>query len=214
MERSVNRWTIAIIGLVALVAGAAPLVYARDGGGAGMPQAPRYTQVAQVSERLPDTLEGQEDPDSPKVIYDPGTLPDPVQRMLGKIVSAAQTGNLEAMRTALEANELKPMVAAAHVSDPIDYWNKQSADGTGRDVLAAMLNIITSGGVLTGKGHDAMYVWPYFAETDIAKLTPPQLVEFYRVVPPKAAAAILKSGKYDYYRLGISPAGVWHYFIR
>ena len=214
MERSVNRWKIAIIGLVALVAGAAPLVYARDGGGAGMPQPPQNARMAQVSERLPDALEGQENTDSPNVIYDPGTLPDPVQRMLSKIISAAQSGNLEAMRTVFESNELKPMVDAAFVSDPIAHWKEQSADGTGRDVLAAMLNIIASGGVLTGEGHDAMYVWPYFAEADIGKLTPAQQVEFYRVVPPKAAQVILKSGKYDYYRLGISPSGVWHYFIR
>ena len=211
-----NRWkNVAVIGLAALVAGGAALVYAPDGGGAGVSQTPQNARIAQVSERLPDLAEGgvARSADSPHVIYDPGTLPDPVQRMLGKIVSAAQTGSLEAMRNALEANELKPMVAAAHVSDPIQYWKEQSANGSGRDVLAAMLNIIAAGGVLTGKGHDAMYVWPYFAETDIGKLTPPQQVEFYRVVPPKDAAAILKSGKYDYYRLGISPAGVWHYFI-
>ena len=206
------RWkTAVVVGLAALVAGGVGLVYAR-GWKAAEPRAPQDTRLAASSERLPEPI--KEDADSPKVIYDPGTLPEPVQRMLSKIVSAAQSGNLEAMRTVLESNELKPMVAAAHVSDPIDYWKKQSANGAGRDVLAAMLNIIASGGVLTGKGHDAIYVWPYFAEIDIAKLTPPQQVEFYRVVPPKAAAAILESGKYTYYRLGISPSGVWHYFIR
>jgi hypothetical protein len=207
-----NRWkTAVVVGLAALVAGGGGLVYAR-GGKAGEPLVPQSTQLAASSERLPDPA--KDGPDSLQVIYDPTTLPDLVQRMLGDIVSAAQTGDLEAMRAVLESNELKPMVTAAHVDDPIQYWKEQSANGTGRDVLAAMLNIIASGAVLTGKGHDAMYVWPYFAELEIAKLTPPQQVEFYRVVPPKRAKAILKSGKYDYYRLGISPAGVWHYFIR
>jgi hypothetical protein len=168
--------------------------------------------VAQVSERLPDPAEVGTD--SPQVIYDPSTLPNPVQRMLGEVISAAQTGDLETMRAVLESNELKPMVATAHVEDPIQYWKEQSANGKGQDVLAAMLNIIASGAVLTGKGHDAMYVWPYFAEAEISKLSPPQLVEFYRVVPPEKAEAILKSGKYDHYRLGISPSGVWHYFIK
>ena len=207
-----NRWKIAVVvGLGALVAGGGGLVYARGGKGTAL-RAPQSIQVAQVSERLPDPAEVGAD--SPQVIYDPSTLPDPVQRMLGEIISAAQTGNLETMRAVLESNELKPMVAAAHIDEPIQYWKEQSANGTGRDVLAAMLNIISSGAVLTGKGHDAMYVWPYFASAEISKLSPAQLVEFYRVVPPKKAKAILKSGKYNYYRLGISPAGVWHYFIQ
>jgi hypothetical protein len=211
-----NRWkTVVVFGLAALVAGGGGLVYAR-GTKAGGPQASQSTLLAASSERLPDPPKdgSTQSTNSPQVIYDLSTLPDPVQRMLSKIISAAQTGNLEAMRAVLESNELKPMVAAAHVDDPIQYWKKQSANGTGRDVLAAMLNIIASGAVLTGKGHDAIYVWPYFAKADIAKLTPPQQVEFYRVVPPKKAEAIVKTGKYDFYRLGISPAGVWHYFIR
>lgn len=207
-----NRWkTVVLVGLAAFVAGGGGLVYARAGE-AGVSHTPQDTQFAASSERLPDPA--KDGTDSLEVIYDPSKLPDPVQRMLIEIVAAAQTGNPEALRVVLESNELKPMVAAAHVDDPIQYWKEQSANGTGRDVLAAMLNIIASGAVLTGKGHDAIYVWPYFAGAEIAKLTPPQQVEFYRVVPPKEAAAILKSGKYDYYRLGISPAGVWHYFIR
>ncbi len=106
------------------------------------------------------------------------------------------------------------MVAAEFVSDPIAYWKQQSVDGTGRDVLAAMLNTLASGFVLSGEGHDATYVWPYFAEVDLTQLTPAQEVEFYRAVPPQLAASMKKSGKYSYYRLGISPAGVWHYFIQ
>jgi len=210
-----NRWrNIVVVGLAALVAGGSALVYAPERGRSGAVQTAQNVQIAASSERLPDPAKDGNGTDSPKVIYDPATLPAPVQRMLNEIISAAQTGNLEAMRAVLESNELKPMVAAAHVADPIQYWKEQSADGTGRDILASLLNIIASGAMPTGTGHDEMYVWPYFAEADIAKLTPPQLVEFYRVVPPDAAAAILKSGDYAYYRLGISPSGVWHYFIK
>jgi len=185
MNRQKNMIMIA---LAALVTGGAALVYAQDNEKAGTP--------------------------APKVLYDLAGLPDPVQRMLTEIIFTAETGNIEAMRPVLESNELKPMVAAAHVDDPIAYWKEQSADGTGRDVLAAMLNMLSSGFVLTGKGHDQTYVWPYFAEVDITKLTPTQEVEFYRAVPPQLAAPMKKNGKYSYYRLGISPSGVWHYFIQ
>jgi hypothetical protein len=106
------------------------------------------------------------------------------------------------------------MVAAAHVEDPIEFWKKASADGAGRDVLAAMLNVIASGFVRVGQGQDEMYVWPYFAEIDLATLTPSQEVDLYRIVPPALAVPMKKAGKYGYYRLGISPTGVWHYFIQ
>jgi hypothetical protein len=77
-----------------------------------------------------------------------------------------------------------------------------------------MLNVMSAGFVRVGQGQDEMYVWPYFAEIDLAKLTPSQEVEFYRIVAPALALPMKKDGKYSYYRLGISPSGVWHYFIQ
>jgi hypothetical protein len=134
--------------------------------------------------------------------------------MLQQIAAAAESGEIENMRPVFESNELKPMVATAYVDDPIAFWKKASVDGTGRDVLAAMLNVMSSGFVRVGKAQAEMYVWPYFAETDLAKLTPAQNVELYRIVAPSVAASIKKAGKYSYYRLGIAPNGVWHYFIQ
>ncbi|MGH6832323.1 MAG: hypothetical protein ACRECM_04775, partial [Methyloceanibacter sp.] len=151
---------------------------------------------------------------APKVLYDFNALPDPVKRMLEQIVVAAESGEIETMRPVLESNELKPMVAAAHVEDPIEFWKNVSADGVGRDVLAAMLNVIASGYVRVGQGHDEMFVWPYFAEIDLATLTHSQEVDLFRIVPPALAVPMKKSGKYGYYRLGISPTGVWHYFLQ
>ena len=184
-----RRNFLVVLALVSLVAGAATLVYAENGRATGGGKAP-------------------------EILYDFDALPEPVQRMFEQIVIAAQSGDIEKMRPVLESNELKPMVAASHVDDPIAFWKKASADGTGREVLAAMLNVLASGYVKTGTGHDAMFVWPYFAETGLAKLTPPQEVELYRIVPPAEAVAMKKDGKYTAYRLGISPSGVWHYFLK
>lgn len=222
MNRRIN---VVMIALAALVAGAAVLVYAQGDEKAGVPQ-PKQTpgnaaENVSTGDKLPEPSSASktkastaENAETPKVLYDLAALPDPVQRMLTEIIFAAESGNIEAMRPVLESNELKPMVAAAHVADPIAYWKEQSVDGTGRDVLAAMLNIVASGFVRTGKGYDETYVWPYFAEVDLSALTPAQEVEFYRAVPPKLAAEMKKNGKYTYYRLGISPSGVWHYFIQ
>jgi hypothetical protein len=192
-----RRKNLVMIALAALVAGAAALVYAHNEAG---------TLAATAAVEAPDQV--------PNVLYDFNALPDPVKRMLEQIAAAAESGEIENMRPVFESNELKPMVTTAYVEDPIAFWKKESADGTGRDVLAAMLDVISSGFVRTGSGQDEMYVWPYFAETNLVKLSPPQEVELYRVVAPERAVAMKRAGKYGYYRLGIAPNGVWHYFIQ
>lgn len=188
-----RRELLVMIAPAALVAGSVALVYAQN-------EAPKAPPGAASQ--------------TPKVLYDFNALPDPVKRMLQQIAAAAESGEIENMRPVFESNELKPMVAAAYIEDPIAFWKKGSVDGSGRDVLAAMINVMSSGFVRVGKAPDEMYVWPYFAEIDLAKLTPAQEVELYRIVAPLAATSMKKAGKYNYYRLGISPNGVWHYFIQ
>jgi hypothetical protein len=151
---------------------------------------------------------------APKVLYDLNQLPKQIRRTLEDIVVAAQSGNIDEMLPVLEENELPPMLSASVVSDPIAFWKKASVDGEGRDVLAAMLNVFSSGFVRKGEGRDVMYVWPYFAEIDLSTLTPAQEVELYRLLPPPQALAMKKSGKYTYYRAGLGSDGVWHYFMQ
>jgi hypothetical protein len=199
-----------MIALGALVAGALALVYAEG----GQETVRRSEAASQQDVAVTGATEVPSQSAGPQVLYDFNALPDPVKRMLTQIAGAAESGNIEAMRPVFESNELKPMVSASFVDDPIAFWKKASADGSGRDVLAAMLNVLSSGYVRMGQGKDEIFVWPYFAETDLAKLTPAQEVELYRIVPPELALAMKKSGKYSYYRLGVSPAGVWHYFLQ
>jgi len=199
-----NRRKSVMIALGALVAGAAALVYAQNEAGNLPRRAAPGTALAAIE------AAGQ----TPTPLYDFGALPDPVRRMLERIAAAAQSGEIENMRPVLESNELKPMVTTAYVEDPIAFWKKESADGGGRDVLAAMLDVMSAGYVKLGQGQDEIYVWPYFAEANLTKLIPPQEVELYRVVAPALAVPMKKEGKYGYYRLGISPNGVWHYFMR
>ena len=193
-----------MIALAALVAGTAALVYVHSD--AAKVPAPQTAAIEMVAAGAPDQ--------APEALYDFNALPDPVKRMIEQIAAAAESGEIENMRPVLESNELKPMVAPAHIDDPIAFWKKESVDGSGRDVLAAMLDVMSSGYVRTGQGQEEIYVWPYFAETGLSALTPAQEVELYRIVPPERAVAMKKSGKYGYYRLGIAPNGVWHYFLQ
>lgn len=196
------RKNVVMAALAALVTGAALLVY-----GSG--------NTAGASDKLPDPeAEAALARTGPTVLYDVTATPKLVQRILRMIVLAAETGDIEEMRAVLESNELKPMVAAKHIDDPIAYWKAQSVDGTGRDILATMLDMLSTGFVLKGKGDTGMYVWPYFAEIDLTTLTPKEQVELYRLVPPEQAKAMMASGEYTGYRLGVAPNGIWHYFLK
>jgi hypothetical protein len=203
---------IITIALGALVASALAIVYAESGDTETSRRGTETSSPPDVA--VTNATQVQPESDAPDVLYDFNALPDPVKRMLTQIAGAAESGNIEAMRMVFESNELKPMVAESFVDDPIAFWKKQSADGTGRDVLAAMLNVLASGYVRVKDGRDEVFIWPYFASVDLKKLTPAQEVEFYRIVPPGLAIAMKQSGIYTYYRLGVSPTGVWQYFLR
>jgi hypothetical protein len=206
----------------ALVAGTIFIVYAyREelaapgaAGAADQPSAATETAKPKDAPAQPKAPAAPQGGAAPVVLYDFDALPDPIKNTLQDIVEAAQSGDIDEMLPVLQENELPPMLAAAAVSDPIAFWKKASVDGQGRDILAAMLNVFSSGFVRTGEGKDAMYVWPYFAEMDLSKLTPAQKVELFRIVPAAQALEMMKSGKYTYYRAGIGGDGVWHYFLQ
>ena len=219
-----NRRTTFILALGALVAAAIAIVYAwqpePEQAQAQQSEIPKTPDAPKSSapEPAPDTAKAPEAPKpdgaQPQILYDPQLLPAPVKETLKEIFETAQSGDIDAMRPVLEENELKPMVASTHVDDPVAFWKKNSADGEGREVLAALLNILSTGYVKSGQGKDAIYIWPYLAEMDLTKLTPAQEVELFRIVPADQVAAMKKSGKYSYYRLGVSPTGVWQYFLQ
>jgi hypothetical protein len=174
---------------------------------------PSPTQEAAPSEPAP--LEPLEKPDAGvQGETDLNRLPEEVQETLRDIVVAAQAGNLEEMQAVLEQNELRPMLSRDKVGDPIAFWKQTSVDGGGKDILAAMLNVFSSGYVQKGDSGQVIYVWPYLADLDLSKLTPAQEVELYRIVPPAEARAMKQAGKYTYYRAGIGADGVWHYFMK
>jgi hypothetical protein len=177
--------------------------------------APPQTQVAPAIEPAKPTPPAAPPAgNAPEVLYDLNLLPKDIKSTLEDIVVAAQSGNIDDMLPVLEQNELPPMLSASAVPDPIAFWKKASADGQGRDVLAAMLNVFSSGFVRKGSGKDVMFIWPYFAEIDLRTLTPAQEVELYRLMPVGQALAMKQSGKYTYYRAGIGSDGVWHYFLQ
>jgi hypothetical protein len=135
------------------------------------------------------------------------------------ILAAVRAGRIEELRHAWEMNELKPDLGVEPLpKDPVAHWKSISADGEGREVLAALAEILEAGHVELPLGRDIennrIYVWPYFAEVALDKLTPAQEVELLRLVPPAAAKEMRASKRYTSWRLAIGADGTWHYFRR
>ena len=146
------------------------------------------------------------------------TLPAPVAEMREAILTAARSGRIDELRTPVELNELKPEIASVIAPDPIAYWRQTSADGEGREVMAAVLNILEQAPAVLPLGKDIennrVFVWPYLAELGLDKLTPAEAVDLYRLLPAADAKAMIAKGRYAGWRLAIGADGVWHSFRR
>ena len=155
----------------------------------------------------------------PVVRYGTDGLPPPVVEMREAILATVKSGSMDDLMVAIELNEIKPTFGDGPVADPIGHLKSLSGDGEGREILAALGNLLDAGYATVPLGRDLennrIYVWPYFAETGIADLTPAQKVELYRLVPPAAASEMLaKGGKYTHWRVGIAADGTWHVMAR
>ena len=58
-----------------------------------------------------------------------------------------------------------------------------------------------------------MYVWPYFVGIPLAKLTPEQKVELFKLVTGSDWKEMQEFGAYVFYRVGIAPNGAWQFFV-
>ncbi|QPC42086.1 hypothetical protein HW532_04800 [Kaustia mangrovi] len=150
----------------------------------------------------------------PPVHYSTDALPERVLNTRNALLHAASTGEIENLRAVIEQNELMPMVSFGGAADPIAYWKEISSDGTGRDVLAELIKVLTSGFVLMEPGTDReMFIWPYHYAYPLDRLTPAQEVELYLLITPEERENMLRAGSYLGYRAGIGPDGTLHFFI-
>lgn len=138
-------------------------------------------------------------------------LPEPVQEMLLGIGEAIRAGELDALKVAIEMNEIPPVIGDSHSQDPLAYLKSVAKDESGAEVLARLSLILDAGYAHVDKGgKDESYVWPYLAEVDLKTLTPADRVRLHRIAPGEAAVAMEKAGTYSGWRISISATGVWH----
>lgn len=162
-----------------------------------------------------DKTPGAQDASKPvEVIYDISKVPEPVRKMREQIVEAAASGDLERLRPLMGIGAEQTQVTVGEpTDDPIGTLKDLSGDPDGDEILAIMLDIVSTGFVHVGQGTaDDMYVWPYFAEKDLKSLTPPERVELLRIVTAGDLSDMQEFGGYNFYRLGITPEGKWKFF--
>ena len=150
----------------------------------------------------------------PPIYYDDGALPNAVLKTRNALLLAARSGDLEKLRPILDASKVKPIVSFGGEEDPIAYWKASSIDGTGRDILAEIIKIFSSGFVYINPGaSDAMYIWPYHFVYPLDKLSAEQEVELYLLIPPEYREDMEAAGGYIGFRAGIDRDGSLVFFV-
>lgn len=145
-------------------------------------------------------------------------LPKPAADMRDAILQAVHTGQLIDLKTALELNEMRPDITDEPVDDAVGYFRKMSKDGSGRDILAILDQILAMKPAAVPLGPDiennAIYVWPYLAEADLALLSPEETADLSRLMSPDEIAMLKAAKRWTWWRLAIGADGTWHSFRR
>lgn len=150
----------------------------------------------------------------PPIYYDDGALPNAVLKTRNALLLAARSGDLEKLRPILDASKVKTIVSFGGETDPIAYWKASSIDGTGRDILAEIIKIFSSGFVYINPGtSEALYIWPYHFVYPLDKLNAEQEVELYLLIPPEYREDMEAAGGYIGFRAGIDRDGSLVFFV-
>lgn len=164
-----------------------------------------------------DAPEAEEpEPTGPvEVLTDVSKIPAPVARMRELIVEAAASGDIERLRSLLGKGPNQTQVTGVTGDeDPVSILKSLSGDQEGVEILAILLDVLSTGFVLVDKGTpQEAYVWPYFAEKKLSTLTAPEKVDLFRLVTAGDFADMEEFGSYNFYRVGIMPDGKWKFFI-
>lgn len=147
-----------------------------------------------------------------QIILDPSQLPETVRRMRELIQGAASSGDIEQLRMLTNPGPRQTQING-EINDPIEAMRSYSGDPDGLEILAILLDILSTGAAHMDAGTpEEVYVWPYFAAKDLASLTPPERVELLRIVTAGDLMGMEEAGNYNFYRIAITPEGEWKSF--
>ena len=157
------------------------------------------------------------DPDTPvpEVVYDLGKLPEPVRRMHALIVEACESGDIERLRPLIGTGDNTTQLSLTDIDgDAIAFLKGLSGDKEGQEILAILEEVLNAGYVHLDAGTpEELYVWPYFFALPLDKLDAKQRVELFKIVTAGDFDDMKQFGAYIFYRVGITPAGQWTFFV-
>ncbi|MRG55849.1 hypothetical protein GF108_09670 [Phyllobacterium sp. SYP-B3895] len=181
-------------------------------GDADSPAANDGAVVPDSSIAMPNAKEGAA---AAQVEYDLSKLPFPVRKMHELILTAAKSGNIEALRPLIGSGDDVTMLSLTEIEgDPLAYLKSLAGDPEGMEILAILVDVLESGYVHLDAGTpDELYVWPYFFAYPLDKLDAKQKVELFQIVTAGDYDEMKQFGTYVFYRLGITPKGRWRFFV-
>ncbi|MFD2057794.1 hypothetical protein ACFSQT_33345 [Mesorhizobium calcicola] len=157
------------------------------------------------------------DPETPvpEVVYDLGTLPEPVRRMHDLIVEACKSGDIEKLRPLIGTGDNTTQLSLTDIDgDAIAFLKGLSGDPEGQEILAILEEVLNAGYVHLDAGKpEELYVWPYFFALPLDKLDAKQRVELFKIVTAGDFDDMKQFGAYIFYRVGITPTGQWTFFV-
>ncbi|GIL03206.1 MAG: hypothetical protein BroJett030_31050 [Alphaproteobacteria bacterium] len=151
----------------------------------------------------------------PAVETDAAKLPFPVRRMRELLIEAARSGDIERLRPFVGSGDDMTLLTFGGISeDPITFLKSVSGDPDGHEILAILLEVLEAGYVHVEAGtENEMFIWPYFYALPLDRLTAPQRVELFTLLTYGDYEEMLSFGAYIFYRVGITPAGRWRFFV-
>jgi hypothetical protein len=145
-------------------------------------------------------------------------LPNNVVEMRDMILAAVQSGRIEDLEPAVALNELPPEFGSDATGGPMAELRALSIDGSGRDLLAVLGNLLASDPVPLPIGRDTenniVFVWPGLSERNLDQLTAAEEVALLRLMPQAGATAMKKEKKWTWWRLAIGADGTWLTFMK
>ncbi|MCD4660382.1 hypothetical protein [Agrobacterium sp.] len=145
--------------------------------------------------------------------HDMSKAPEAVRKLRQQIIDAAASGDIEKLRPFIAAGQNAFRIDGSDSEDPIAALKSYSGDPDGLEVLAIIIDLLSTGYAHIDAGTpDDAYVFPYFAGKPLNTLTPPEKVELLRIITAGDLADMQEYGNYSFYRIGISPDGKWKFF--
>lgn len=136
--------------------------------------------------------------------------------MREKLLDAAATGDIDALRPVIEYNETPPLFARGQkppgFSGAIEFLKQRSFDGAGKEVLRLIEAVLAQPYVKVTRGPATTYAWPAFALRQSPDPLPDQRLAMLTCVRFANLGVRNDIGLPLIERIGIGADGTWHYF--